>query len=231
MQADYLKQHQGTLLKATTHHLSELYRLLMAPLEDKIRGRSLVIVPHNVLHYVPFQALFNGEDHVVDRHDVAYSASASVLKICREKEMAQMEKELVLAVADESTPAILEEADVLRELLPDARVFVGADATADLLRQYGPTAGKLHIVAQGVFRSDNPMFSSILLGDNWLNLVDIFNLKLAAELTTLSTCETGMSALYEGDELLGLTRRGSCTPARHLSWRASGASTAARRPN
>ena len=50
------------------------------------------------------------------------------------------------------------------------------------------------------------MFSSILLGDSWLSLVDIFSLRLGADLTTLSACETGMSALYEGDELLGLTR-------------------------
>ena len=36
--------------------------------------------------------------------------------------------------------------------------------------------------------------------------MDIFSLRLGANLTTLSACETGMSALYEGDELLGLTR-------------------------
>jgi CHAT domain-containing protein len=36
--------------------------------------------------------------------------------------------------------------------------------------------------------------------------MDIFNLKLGADLTTLSACEIGMSALYEGDELLGLSR-------------------------
>ena len=95
---------------------------------------------------------------------------------------------------------------MLRELLPNARVFVGEEAGADLLKEHGPKAGKLHIAAHGVFRADNPMFSSLKLGDSWLNLVDIFNLKLGAELTTLSACETGMSALYEGDELLGLTR-------------------------
>jgi CHAT domain-containing protein len=50
------------------------------------------------------------------------------------------------------------------------------------------------------------MFSSLKLGDNWLNLFDIFNLQLGAELTTLSACETGMSAVWEGDELLGLAR-------------------------
>jgi CHAT domain-containing protein len=50
------------------------------------------------------------------------------------------------------------------------------------------------------------MFSSLKLGDSWLNLFDIFNLQLGAELTVLSACETGMSAVWEGDELLGLAR-------------------------
>ena len=50
------------------------------------------------------------------------------------------------------------------------------------------------------------MFSSLRLGDTWLNLFDIFNLHLGAELITLSACETGMSAVSEGDELLGLAR-------------------------
>ena len=50
------------------------------------------------------------------------------------------------------------------------------------------------------------MFSSLQLGDSWLNLGDVFNLKLGAELTTLSACETGMNSLYGGDELLGLTQ-------------------------
>lgn len=76
----------------------------------------------------------------------------------------------------------------------------GSTATAEEF------AGKLHIAAHGIFRSDNPMFSSLKLGDSWLNLFDIFNLQLGAELTTLSACETGMSAVWEGDELLGLAR-------------------------
>ena len=48
------------------------------------------------------------------------------------------------------------------------------------------------------------MFSALKLGDRWLNLFDIFNLQLGADLTTLSACETGMSGIWEGDELLGL---------------------------
>ena len=85
-------------------------------------------------------------------------------------------------------------------------VVVVVDLREDKLREFGPSAGKIHIAAHGIFRADNPMFSSLRLGDTWLNLFDIFNLQLGAELTTLSACETGMSAVSEGDELLGLAR-------------------------
>jgi CHAT domain-containing protein len=194
------------LLQATQYHLRELYRLLIAPVAPLIQQRSLIIVPHQALHYVPFHALYDGSSYVVDLHDVTYAASSAVLKICRDRKIQKTGETLVLAVADESTPYIQEEVDALRELLPNARIFAGREAREDKLRQYGPTAGKLHIAAHGIFRSDNPMFSSLRLGDSWLNLFDIFNLQLGAELTTLSACETGMNAVWEGDELLGLAR-------------------------
>jgi CHAT domain-containing protein len=120
--------------------------------------------------------------------------------------MSPPQYDLILAVSDELTPHINDEVKILSELMPNAKVFTGAEAREDKLRQLGPAAGKIHIAAHGIFRADNPMFSSLKLGDRWLNLFDIFNLQLNAELTTLSACETGMSAVWDGDELLGLAR-------------------------
>jgi CHAT domain-containing protein len=208
LQSTYLKKHAGSLLAATRHHLQNLYAQLIGPIADLVKGKKrLIIVPHQMLHYVPFHALFDGEKYLIDDHDLSYAASASVLKICRNRKPAEQSgRDLILAVADELTPHINDEVEALRQLLPNADVFVGAEASEAKLRQYAPTAGKIHIASHGVFRADNPMFSSLRLGDNWLNLFDIFNLKLGAEITTLSACETGMSAVWEGDELLGLAR-------------------------
>ncbi len=206
LQPAYVQNHAPLLLAATKHHLQDLYRQLIEPIKEMIGGRSLIIVPHHVLHYIPFQALYDGANYLIDFHDITYAASASVLKICREKKIQKTDEDLVLAVADEMTPYINDEVAALRELLPKARIFVGAEAREEKLKQYGPSAGKLHIAAHGIFRADNPMFSSLKLGDSWLNLFDIFNLQLGAELTVLSACETGMSAVWEGDELLGLAR-------------------------
>lgn len=208
LQPAYLKKHSATLLSAARHHLESLYAQLIAPIAHLLEHRKhLVIVPHQILHYVPFHALFDGHSYLIDKHSVSYAASASVLRICRNRQVpASSGRDLVLAVADDRTPHIHEEVEALRNLLPAADIFMGADADEDKLRQYAPTAGKIHIAAHGIFRSDNPMFSSIRLGNNWLNLFDIFNLRLGAEITTLSACETGMSAVWQGDELLGLAR-------------------------
>jgi CHAT domain-containing protein len=202
----YLQRHGPMLLKAAQFHLNELYEQIVQPLEHLVQGRTLIMIPHNLLHYVPFHALYDGTEYIIDRHDVIYGASASVIKICRERKTPQRTEDLVLAVPDELTPYINDEVDALHELLPNARFFIGTEAREDKLKQYGPSAGKIHIAAHGIFRSDNPMFSSLRLGDSWLNLFDIFNLQLGAELTTLSACETGMSAVWAGDELLGLAR-------------------------
>ncbi len=206
LQTAYVQNHASQLLQATQHHLRELHRTLIGSIQDKIRGQSLIIVPHQLLHYIPFHALYDGAKYVVDSYDIVRSPSVSVLKICREKKIQRTEQDLVLAVPDEMTSYIDEEVQALRRLLPKGLFFVGSEAREDKLRRYGQTAGKLHIAAHGIFRADNPMFSSLKLGDTWLNLFDIFNLQLGAELTVLSACETGMSAVWEGDELLGLAR-------------------------
>ena len=206
LQTAYVQSHAAQLLQATQHHLRELYRRLIEPIRDKVQGRSLIVVPHQLLHYVPFHALYDGEKYLVDHQDITRAPSVSVLKICRGKRIQKTEQALVLAVPDEMTPYINEEVQALRDLLPKGLFFVGSEAREDKLRRYGQTAGKIHIAAHGVFRADNPMFSSLKLGDTWLNLFDIFNLQLGAELTVLSACETGMSTVWEGDELLGLAR-------------------------
>ena len=206
LQPAYVQVHGPQLLTATQHHLREMHRQLIEPLQDKIPQQSLIVIPHQLLHYIPFDALYDGSRYLIDSHDITRAPSVSVLKICREKKIENMEQDLVLAAPDEMTPYINEEVQALRELLPKGLFFVGSEAREDKLRRYGQTAGKLHIAAHGIFRSDNPMFSSLKLGDSWLNLFDIFNLQLGAELTVLSACETGMSAVWEGDELLGLAR-------------------------
>ena len=50
------------------------------------------------------------------------------------------------------------------------------------------------------------MFSSLHLGDGWLNVRDAYDIDLSCAMVTLSACETGMNAVAPGEELIGLAR-------------------------
>ena len=50
------------------------------------------------------------------------------------------------------------------------------------------------------------MFSGIRLGDGYVSLYDLYQLRLNAKLVTLSGCATGMNFVAAGDELMGLAR-------------------------
>jgi CHAT domain-containing protein len=109
-------------------------------------------------------------------------------------------------VPDPGAPFILDEASAVASVLPNAELYTGAAATLDVLRRKGATSRFVHIATHGRFRQDNPMFSSIRLGDSDMSLFDLYQLSLPAELVALSGCGTGLNAVVGADELLGLVR-------------------------
>jgi CHAT domain-containing protein len=125
-------------------------------------------------------------------------------------------RSLILGIADQRAPQILEEVNSVAALLPQSSLHVGDQATSSLLREKGPESGVLHIATHGVYRQDNPMFSGIRLGDGYLNLYDLYQMRLSAQLVTLSGCATGMNFVAAGDELLGLQRGLFCAGATTL---------------
>src|SRR5262249_25221984 len=132
--------------------------------------------------------------------------SASVYYLCHTKPGTEATGSLVLGVPDPATPHIWDEVEAVASVLPDTEVFVGPQATEDVLRDKGSQSRYVHIATHASFRQDNPMFSSIRLAGSQLSLFDLYQLNLPAELITLSGCGTGLNVVVAGDELLGLKR-------------------------
>jgi CHAT domain-containing protein/tetratricopeptide (TPR) repeat protein len=199
-------------------HLTWLHTALIAPLVTFIGARrKLLIVPHDVLYYLPFHAFHDGESYLIERFEVQYAPSAGVLERCYQTQRA-------MGVPDGVRPALImgySDGGRLRYVLDEVRavaavlergsaefmdrVFQGGEATLERLRQEAGRCRLLHLASHGVFRTDNPLFSFIKLADEPLNVIDIYHLNLNASLVTLSACETGMSQLKGGD-LFGLAR-------------------------
>ena len=67
----------------------ELYRLLIAPAVPHIKGKELLIVPHDVLHYLPFQGLLGSDGrYLIEKYPVYYLSSASLMQFTKEKRRA-----------------------------------------------------------------------------------------------------------------------------------------------
>jgi CHAT domain-containing protein len=212
----YIEAFQAPLLRDTTHHLRALFQELLAPVWPAVRGRHLLVVPHGVLHYVPFHALFDGDRHVVDTSTVSYAPSASVYARCHTLPPVEAQGALVMGVADAKAPFIPMEAEAVAAALPGARLFLGADATEAMLRTHCGTSRFVHIASHAYFRPGSPMFSALQLSDTHLNVHDLYHLRMPAELVTLSGCATGAGITTSGDELLGIARGLFCAGARSL---------------
>jgi CHAT domain-containing protein len=203
---EYTDTFQDALLRSSTVHLQELHAELLAPLRNYLHADHVVIVPHGVLHYLPFHALHDGKRYLIDSVSVSYAPSASVFALCQQKASGGCKSSLILGVPDERAPFIADEVRTVAAILPNAELFVGQQANEQVLSEKGAHSRLVHIATHGSFRQDNPMFSGIRLGGSYLSLYDLYQLRLDADLVALSGCATGLNVVAAGDELLGLIR-------------------------
>lgn len=215
---EFAGRHAGIMERSARRVLAALYAELVAPLapllEDAADRSSdgtnpvskLAVVPHGPLHRVPFHALFDGERYLIERFEFSYAPSATVYALCQEQASRDRNGAAVFGVEDPSIPWAATEARAIAEHLSGSEVRVGEDATIRALWDDASRSGTLHLACHGLFRSDNPMFSSLKLHDGWLLAADAINLDLSSSLVTLSACESGRGEVIGGDEILGLTR-------------------------
>ena len=216
LSASYVRQFRQQLLEATQTHLSELYHELVAPIRNQLKQHHLIVIPHEFLHNVPFHALFDGEKYLIDALTISYAPSASVYVQCCRKQFKRAGGALILGVPDPQAPSIEQEIEAVYRALPQAEVFVGSEASEKILREKGPQSRWIHISTHGSFRQDSPVFSGVRMGDTFLNLYDLYRLRLPAELITLSGCSTGVNFVAAGDEPIGLMRGLLAAGARSL---------------
>jgi tetratricopeptide (TPR) repeat protein len=207
---EYVHEHSEVMLANVNRVLVELYAALIGQgADDLVDARRLIVVPHGALHYLPFHALIDPSGTpLVERVDIAYAPSATVLASCYDRPSvpAGLGQRLLVGVPDKAIPQVAGEIEALEQVFGPSMVLFGEQATEQAFRQNAPQADVIHLASHAVFRQDNPLFSAIRLADGWISLYDLYSLRLRASLVTLSACETGVSDVLAGDELVGLAR-------------------------
>ncbi|MGH2521627.1 MAG: CHAT domain-containing protein, partial [Anaerolineales bacterium] len=210
---EFAQRHASVLEKSVQRVLAALYAELVAPLESQLVQRPsarLAVVPHGVLHQVPFHALFDGQNYLLDRYEIALAPSATVLALCAQRPRRAPQRALVVGLADALIPAASAEAEAVAQQLREAHIhtdtLVGEQASLDAFNAAAPGRDVLHLACHGLFRADNPMFSALQLHDGWLSAAKAMRLNLNNAVVALSACESGRSGVILGDEAIGLPR-------------------------
>jgi CHAT domain-containing protein/tetratricopeptide (TPR) repeat protein len=203
-------------LERVREHAARLHGRLVAPALARASGRRLLIVPHDVLHYLPFAALVPGPGRwLVEERTLATVPSASTLRFLGGKGRGGAGGVLIVGNPEVgpggALPFAEQEARAVGERYPGATVLLRAEATEARVKRLGPAARIIHFATHGELRHDDPLASALRLTpgdgeDGRLEVREIFRWALDAELVVLSACETGLGRLSRGDELLGLQR-------------------------
>jgi CHAT domain-containing protein len=193
-----------------------LHARLFKPVEALVVRKNLTVVPHGVLHYLPFSALHDGTGFLLDRHSLRVMPSASAIKYLGAKTANKTGGLLVFGNPDLDDPrydlAFAEkEAVEVAKSRTASKVLLRKDATVGAFMKEAGNYRYIHFATHGQFDALAPLESALLLapegGSNGMLTADkLYSLELNTDLVTLSACETGLSKIANGDDLIGLTR-------------------------
>ena len=207
---------------------ADLYRQLIEPARKELLGKTeLVIVPDGPLWELPFAALVTPrQNHIIEEQAIFLAQSLTVLRERHRQAHAECFPSL-LAMANPAwkngegrasfapIPNAEGEAQSLAHLYGESRstVFTGADAREDRFKSNASRFRVLHLATHGVLNNENPLESYLALTpggegkqeDGLLEVREILDLELKADLVVLSACETARGKVAGGEGVIGMS--------------------------
>ncbi len=171
---------------------------------------ELIIIPHFALHQIPFAALPIGENRYLgDKFLIRHAPSCQVLEFCQQRP--SFGSNLKCGTVEDATgdlPCASFEGDKLATLyaIPDDRRLKGRhQATVNKYRELARTVQILHSSHHAQSRLDNPLESTLILGDGCITLGQLmtpgWRLPQLSDVF-LSCCETGLGMIDITDDVL-----------------------------
>ena len=183
-----------------------------------MKYKNISIVPHGVLHFIPFQALvlttgeFLGQKLVLNN-----LPSASIYMTLKNKNKINKKNFLGMAIGNMylgnfmGLPGTIEEVKTISAEYTESNTLMEYESTETNFKINAPSFSRIHLATHGFFNEENPLYSFMLFNqteedDGLLEVHEIFGLDLRAEMIVLSACQTGLGKISRGDDIIGLSR-------------------------
>jgi len=211
-----------------------LYNFLLKPFEDDLGNYSnLIIVPDGALAYLPFEAISQGDQYLIENFHIKYVPSLTSLTLLKDPK--NLSRKDLLAVAGSNfirqndrglersnlsnLPSTLIEVDSIATHFQNASVLkdqqVSEEALKKLLRQNNYQY--VHLATHGIIDENKPNRSGLALStknelsassteDGMLRSSEIFGMNINSDMVVLSACNTGLGKMVDGEGMLGMQR-------------------------
>lgn len=190
---------------------------------------ELILVPHLLLHQIPFAALPTGEyqEYLGDKFIIRYTPSCQILEFCQQRDNVKTFNEISLKYgtvedAEDNLPCARFEGEKLAKMYnipPENRLIGSSQATSKNYRQLAQKVQVLHSCHHAKFCLDNPLESQLTLAGSSITLGQLmtpsWRLTQLVEVF-LSCCETNLGIPSLTDDILTLATGFLCAGARSV---------------
>ncbi len=212
-------------------------KLLKNPLQE-IQSKELIIIPDDVLNYLPFEALSiskNSANYLIQEYQISYTNSATFLREQQNKVKTDKNHLLAYAPSFERTSKqvqqdrsdfgpLLYNTDEVAHITKffDGKAVTGDEASLVSFSENSQTYNMLHFATHAATNDEFPDYSYLAFapndeGENSLLYVkDLYGYSINADLVALSACQTGLGKLQKGEGMLSLARGFSYAGAKSL---------------
>ena len=166
--------------------------------------------------YLPFNALCSNKGFLIDNYTIRVLPSGTVMKFLKGSNEGQAGS--ILAFGNPNLgnpiydlPGAEKEATAITREQPNSKLFTGEQATETSAKRFGKHFRYIHFATHATFDAEKPLTSGLLLAadgenDGMLTVGELYDLRLNADLVTLSACETALGKVANGDDVVGFTR-------------------------
>lgn len=166
---------------------------------DGLQSERIVVVPDPKLDHIPWV--------LISDHPIAIAPSQRTLNLSRQTEMSS--RSGVVAVAGPGLEHAAREVQGVAEAYGEAVTLLDQHATSAEVIARMREADVVHFASHGVFRWDNPLYSSLQLGDGPLTFFDLLAQEPPNALV-LSSCDVGRAAASSSLGLASLVLARGC---------------------
>jgi len=201
-----------------------LHKKLILPVTPLIKEKTnkLIIVPQGNISLIPFDALITDSilpknkdysklNYLINKYQISYALSASILNY-QPAQKSYNNQVSAFAPSFNTKSKLPFTYNNLQKLSKkvQGKFFFGSQATKENFLNNSTNYSIIHFGTHAIANTDNSLSSKIYFSDtaqdNYLTLLEMYDLHINSDLAILSACETGCGKLEQGEGIINFAR-------------------------